>query len=259
MADAPSHHILGRPVARRVQSELRRQVAILPRAPKLAIIHASPDSAADTYVRLKQEFGASIGVEVEVLQPTVDQLAIAIDELNQDPEVDGIVIQLPLPYEVDSDALLARLLPSKDVDGLTPGSPFVTAGPRGTMELLAAYEVTVRGMKASLVGCGPLVGQPLLRQLEQAGAEVEVFTLERPIEREILQASQLIIGATGVQHIITSELVSADAVVVDATGVDVDPAVSRRPDIQVTPATGGVGPMTVAALFENLLDAIVSR
>ena len=224
-------------------------------APQLAIIHISPDPAADTYVRLKQRFGAAIGARVAVLSPAESEVAMVIDQLNADPAVNGIILQLPLPPRIDVEPLLARVTPAKDIDGLGPQSPFVTAGPRGIIELLAAYGIELNHAKAVVVGTGRLMGAPLVGLLGAAGAEVEVFNLERPIDLAIMRRAKLIISATGQPMTIASAMISPGSVVIDATGYDTDPALQQRTDIKITPLTGGVGPMTVAALFENLLDA----
>jgi methylenetetrahydrofolate dehydrogenase (NADP+)/methenyltetrahydrofolate cyclohydrolase len=250
--------IPGAPIARQIQDELRLRVAELPVRPRLAIVHLSPDRAADIYVGLKQRFGESIGVAVEVLRPATGELEAVIARLNTDPGIHGIIIQLPLPQDVSTLALLAQVDPVKDVDGLNPDSSFVTAGPRGIMELLAAYRVELSGARVALLGTGQLMGRRLQQLLVAAGAQVEAFNLERPPDPTVLRRSGIIIGATGQRFLITSRDVAAGSVVIDATGVDTDPALQRRDDIRITPTTGGVGPMTVAALFENLLEATVA-
>jgi methylenetetrahydrofolate dehydrogenase (NADP+)/methenyltetrahydrofolate cyclohydrolase len=249
--------LAGTPIAKQIQDGLRQRVGRLSVAPRLAIVHTSPDPAADTYVRLKSKFGAAVGVQVDVLRPDASELTATIDRLNADPAIHGIIVQLPLPPEVVTADIVAQVDPARDVDGLNPHSSFVTAGPRGIMELLDAYEVGISGARVVLVGAGRLMGEPLRRLLEVAGAQVDVFSLERPIEPSSVRKAAIIIGATGQRSIITSDMVSSGSVVVDATGVDTDPSLQQRDDIRITPSTGGVGPMTVAALFENLFDASV--
>jgi methylenetetrahydrofolate dehydrogenase (NADP+)/methenyltetrahydrofolate cyclohydrolase len=190
-----------------------------------------------------------------VQSPAVSELAAMIDRLNADPAVNGIIVQLPLPPGVDVELLLARITPAKDIDGLGLRSPFTTAGPRGIMELLEAHRLELTSTQAVVVGTGRLMGAPLVDLLRTAGADVEVFNLERPIDLAIMRRAKLIISATGQPMTIASAMISPGSVVIDATGYDTDPALQQRTDIKITPLTGGVGPMTVAALFENLLDA----
>lgn len=255
---AEARKLVGLPLARRIQNELRQRVKGLPTPPGLAIIHISPDSAADTYVRLKRRFGEAIGVSVKVLQPRVEELPATIERLNAQPDTNGIIIQLPLPEGAITTELLAAITPTKDIDGLGPTSPFVTAGPRGIMELLETYAVKLDGLQVALLGTGRLMGGPLLPLLLAAGAKVEAFDLEHPFQLAALHRAKLVIGATGQRHLITVDMIGPGTTVIDATGVDTDPALQQRDDIRITPTTGGVGPMTVAALFENLVVAAES-
>ena len=257
--DSNTLSLVGRPVAAAIKKRLKTDIANLEVKPKLAIIHISPDASADIYVHLKQRFGADIDASVEILRPPAGQLEATIARLNDDATVHGIIIQLPLPDALPTQTLLASVEASKDVDGLAPNSPFITAGARGIMELLAAYGVKLSDARVALVGTGALFGGPLRPCLEKTGAQLEVFDLKRPIDREIIRSCKIIIGATGEVGIITDKLVSPGAVVVDATGVDVAPEVRQRRDIRITPASGGVGPMTVAALFENLVEAAQAK
>lgn len=231
--------------------------------PKLAIIRTNPEPIVDSYMRLKREYGADILVDVEV--HTIDQaeaLAV-IAKLNDDPAVHGIIVQLPLPNPQQTDEILNAVAPQKDVDGLRTNAVLDAATPTAILWLLAGYNVELAGKHIVIVGQGRLVGKPLARMWRASG--LAVTTADRTTEDlpALLRQADVVVTATGVPHLIKADWLKIGAVVVDA-GVatdknglvgDIDPAVRARDDLTITPEKGGVGPLTVCALFENVIRA----
>lgn len=235
-------------------------------SPKLAIIVASDNPVIATYVRLKQRYGDDILVDVDVHTVPQAEVSARIDALNADASVHGIVVQLPLDDDTQTDSIVARIAPEKDVDGLGPRAVYHSATATAIDWLLAGYNVTLKGKKIALVGNGRLVGAPLASLWRAQGLDVTVYDDTSPSLAGVRDAS-LVVSATGVPGIITSELIALGAVVVDAgtaseNGVivgDVAADVRERTDITITPVRGGVGPLTIAALFDNVISAARAR
>lgn len=229
--------------------------------PRLAIVANVDNPVIDVYMRLKQDYGADILIDVEIHRVDSDSLADTISELNSRDDVQAIIVQLPLEDMSRADDILALVSPSKDVDGLSPNSNFDAATPIAINWLLAGYGVDLAGKKIALVGRGRLVGRPLERMWLDSGLDVSVF--EEGSDLLALKEYDLVVTAAGAPHIITSEMIRPGAIVVDAgtsseDGVvrgDVSPEVRQRDDLTITPEKGGVGPLTVAALFDNVIKA----
>jgi methylenetetrahydrofolate dehydrogenase (NADP+) / methenyltetrahydrofolate cyclohydrolase len=231
--------------------------------PKLAIVQVKDDPVINTYVRLKKRYGDDIGVAVESYHPTQSDVAAVIEGLNKDPEVHGIIVQLPLSDPSETDTIVNMVSPDKDVDALGKAPHFEPATPMAILWLLAGYNVDLRGKKVLLIGKGKLVGAPLEKILKNS--EVDVVVADRSTEdlqQETLGAD-VIITATGSPAILYPDMIKQGAVVVDAgvasedgkTVGDVAPELYERNDLTITPEKGGVGPLTVCALFENVIRA----
>ena len=230
--------------------------------PKLAIIRTNPDPVVDSYMKLKQEYGSDILIEVDV--HTIDQAdAIAkITELNADPTVHGIIVQIPIPDPVQTTEILDSVSPDKDVDGLAAKTTFDPATPMAINWLLSGYNIDIsHGQKLVIVGHGRLVGQPLARIWRASNLEVTIADRKTPDLGAVTREADVIICATGVPNLITKDMIKPNAVIVDA-GVatdkngligDVAQDVRELPDITITPEKGGVGPLTVCALFDNVI------
>ncbi len=229
--------------------------------PKLAIIRTNPDPIVDSYMRLKQGYGKDVGIDVDV--HTIDQAdAIAIiKQLNKDPLVNGIIVQIPLPDPDQTKEILNKVAKEKDVDGLRDNSDFEPATPMAINWLLAGYNIDLKGKNILIVGSGKLVGAPLSKEWKQQGLSVRVANLKTKDLKPLTLNADIIVCATGSPGLIKKEMVRPDAVIVDA-GVatdkngllgDVDPGVRDLPNIVITPEKGGVGPLTVCALFENVI------
>ncbi len=230
-------------------------------APRLAIIRTNPDPVVDSYMKLKQGYGNEIDIDVEVF--TIDQSKAleTITKLNKDNSIHGIIVQIPLPDKTQTDQILNAVVSAKDVDGLTENSKFDPATPMAINWLLAGFNIELRGKRIVIVGHGRLVGKPLLKIWRQSELNVEVADLKTQDLAELTLNADIIVCATGHAGLITKDMVKPNAVIVDA-GVatdkngligDVSSDVRDLPEITITPEKGGVGPLTVCALFENVI------
>lgn len=231
--------------------------------PKLAIIRTNPEAVVDSYMRIKKTYGEDILIDVEVHDIDQSEAKSKIEELNKDDSVHGIIVQIPLPDKSQTDEILNAVKASKDVDGLAEKSDFDAPTPVAISWLLAGYDVNLQGKKIIVVGKGRLVGSPLVKLWQNSGLAVEAVDKSTEDIATKLQNADIIVSATGVPGLITTNMVKPDAVIVDA-GVstdsngligDVAKEVRELPNITVTPEKGGVGPLTVAALFENVITA----
>jgi methylenetetrahydrofolate dehydrogenase (NADP+) / methenyltetrahydrofolate cyclohydrolase len=236
-------------------------------APRLAIIRTNPDPVVDSYMKLKQNYGADILVDVDV--HTIDQKeALArIAELNNDDSVHGIIVQIPLPDTSQTDEILNAVSADKDVDGLAKQTTFEPATPLAIDWLLAGYNVELNNKHIVIVGHGRLVGRPLAKMWQDSGLDVEVADKKVANLAEVTRRADVIVCATGVPGLIKKDMIKPDAVIVDA-GVatdknglvgDVSPEVRELESITITPEKGGVGPLTVCGLFENVIRSARRR
>lgn len=242
-----------------------RQVRALRQAshvyPKLAIVQTSDDPVIDSYVSLKRRYAADVLIDVEHYKIAQAELLATIDKLNSDETVHGIIIQLPLVNLDDTQAAVDAVAGDKDVDGLGSSAQFDPATPVAIDWLVNGYNVDVKQKKIAIVGAGRLVGAPLAKLWRGAGYDVTVFDNSSDITE--LNKYELIVSATGTPGLITSQLVQPGAVVVDAGTAaehgkivgDVADDVRERDDVTITPQKGGVGPLTIAALFDNVIRA----
>jgi len=239
---------------------LRQQYKI---QPKLAIIRTNPDPVVDSYMRIKQGYGKDILVDVDVYTIDQAQALETIRDLNNDVSVHGIIVQIPLPDRTQTDEILNAVLPGKDVDGLANKTKYDAPTPVAISWLLAGYDIDLTGKNIVVVGHGRLVGIPLVKMWSKSGIEATVITRSTTDIAPKLQTADIIVSATGVPGIIKAEMIKPDAVIVDA-GVstdsngligDVTQEVRDLPQITITPTKGGVGPLTVSALYENVITA----
>jgi len=257
----------GRELAGYIKERQARQVRALRQAwhvfPKLAIVQTTDNPVIDTYVRLKSTYGEDILIEVEVRQVEQAALAQTIRELNADESIHGIIVQLPLADPSETDEIVALIDPEKDVDGLGGKGSLTPATAMAIDWLLAGYNVALAGKEIAIVGNGRLVGAPLSKLWQTQGLDVHVYDDTTEDLTAALRSAQVIVTATGVPRLITSMMLQPSAVVVDAGTAseggqivgDLDPEVRERGDLTLTPEKGGVGPLTVAALFDNVITA----
>jgi len=231
--------------------------------PKLAIIQTIDDPVIDLYVRLKKRYGSDIQIEVVSYKIAQSEIRELIKKLNSDDSINGIIVQLPLSDASETDDIVNAVNPHKDVDALGEDASHDPATPLAINWLLAGYNIELRDRKIVLIGKGKLVGAPLYKQYKQLGYDVTVIDRSsEDMSLEVLNAD-IIITATGSPGIVHSDMIGEGAVVVDAgvasesgkTVGDLDADVYFRDDLILTPVKGGVGPLTVCALFENVITA----
>lgn len=257
----------GSEIANYVKERQVKQVRSIRQAkgiiPRLAIIQTTDNPVINTYVRLKKAYGEDIGVEVENFSVEQSEALQVIHGLNEREDVHGIIVQLPLTDPSGQREILNAVALEKDVDGLAEGTSFDPATPVAILWLLAGYNVELNGKKIIVVGQGPLVGAPLTHMLTVSGQDVAVADRSTKDLQSALLDADIVITATGSPALVKADYLKHKAVVVDAgvavesgqTIGDLDESVYAREDITVTPKKGGVGPLTVCALFDNVIKA----
>ena len=232
-------------------------------SPKLAIIKNGQNPVIDLYIKLKQQYGQDILIDVDIYDVAMDEIASTISKLNQDSSVHGMILQLPIEDPSRTDDFVNMIDPIKDVDGLNQASKFIPATAVAIDWLINGYGISLDNKKIVIVGNGRLVGAPLYKLWKGARYNVVVYDKSTDDLIEKVREADVIISATGSPRLITNEMLKNGAVVVDAGTAsedglvvgDVDDSIRERQDITITPKKGGVGPLTIAALFDNLLVA----
>lgn len=283
---SPTNCLLdGKALAKKITSELKEQVAAwhskIGRPPGLAVLMVGDNPASAVYVRNKETVCAKVGIaslgQHFPENTSQTELEQAIARLNQDSRVDGILVQLPLPNHLDAIALLHKIAPHKDADGLHPvnlgklmrgESGLRSCTPAGVMRLLAEYELDLEGKKAVVVGRSILVGKPLALMLLEQNATVTIAHSRTPNLAAVCQEADILVAAVGKPEIITKNMVKPGAVVIDV-GINRitnsegksklvgDVAFDSVVEVAsyITPVPGGVGPMTVAMLLSNTVES----
>lgn len=244
-----------------IKERQARQVRSLAKKPKLLIIRDSNNPVILKYVHLKQKYGEDIGVIVEdFYAQNPDEITAKIEDANKNPEISGIIIQLPLLDKSKTDELCNLIAPKKDIDGLGEHAKFDSATATAINWLLAGYDIELKDKKIAIVGRGKLVGAPLYKMFISSGYSVDLF--HRGSDLTKLKQYDIIITATGAPGLISNSMINSGAVVVDAgtaseDGVlkgDVADDIRNRNDLAaITPQKGGVGPLTITALFDHLI------
>lgn len=271
----------GKAIAANVRQHVAQQVAARQqagkRAPGLAVVVVGDDPASQVYVNNKHRACEQAGIlsfqhalPSHTSQQTLEAL---VDQLNDDPAVDGILVQLPLPESLDAEPILERIRPDKDVDGFHPFNigrlaqrmpALRPCTPKGIMTLLEQSGVKVRGLDATVVGASNIVGRPMALELMLAGATTTVcHRFTRDLEAHVRRAD-LVVVAVGKPSIVQGDWIKPGAVVIDV-GINRQENGKLKGDVGftaaaeraslITPVPGGVGPMTVATLLENTLAA----
>jgi len=283
--------LYSQPVREKIKEELGEKIKRLERQPVLAIVQSGNREDSSIYIKQKLKFGEEIGVQVRFKDLKIEKLKDRgeggiieeIKRLNEDKEVDGIIVQLPLPDGFDKEKVLESILISKDADGLVSGSKTIPATARAILKLLEYYEIEVRDKKVAIIGRSLLVGRPTAELLREKGALVSVCHRQTANMAEICRGSHILISAAGQAGLVTKDFVHPNQVVIDV-GINTPPPASQwtsptlgevgqtnitgprklvgdvnfaevEPIVaSITPVPGGIGPLTVACLFENLLD-----
>ena len=295
----------GNRVRDQIKSECRprveRVLAHAGRAPGLAVILAGNDPASQIYVRGKTKTADDLGIYNETIVPpasiTTDELLDLVRELNERPEIDGILVQLPLPAGVDSQRILLAVAPEKDVDGFHPCNiGLLSTGrkgpkpctPAGIIELLKRYEISMAGKKAVIVGRSDIVGKPMAMLLLQENATVTICHSRTRNLPEVCREAEILVAAIGRPAMLTAEYIQPGAVVIDVGQSriesraeaerifdparlpdfdkrgsllvgDVHPGDMARLSSAYTPVPGGVGPLTIAMLMSNTIESAERR
>lgn len=231
--------------------------------PKLSIIQCVDDPVINTYVRLKRAYGEAINIDVEDHKINQAHAKDLILKLNNDTTVNGIIIQLPIEDKNQTDELVNLVDPKKDVDSLGVNSDYEPATPMAILWLLAGYNINLKDKSILLIGRGKLVGAPLEKILKKSGYKVTVADRKTDNLKDLTLVADIIITATGSPAILYPNMVKQGVVIVDAgvasedgkTVGDVASEMYDRQDIVITPTKGGVGPLTICALFDNIIRA----
>ncbi len=264
----------GKALAARIRDDVATEVAELGHV-GLATVLVGDDPASDVYITHKHRAATEAGIDARDIRlpadtPEEDVLAL-VAELNADDEIDGVLVQVPLPAHIDETRVTYAVAPVKDVDGFHPvnagnlylGTPLhVPATPAGCMELLAAYDVDPTGREAVVIGRSEIVGRPVAMLLLQASATVTICHSRTADLAAQVRRADIVVAAVGVPGIVTPEMVKPGATVLDVgltrteDGIrgDVDPAVADVAGL-LTPMPGGVGPMTIAMLLRSAVKA----
>ncbi len=271
----------GKTLAQKIQQALKTEIQTLQpqigRSPGLAVLMVGDNPASAVYVRNKEKACEKIGMRSFgkhfPAQTSQEELTAVIQELNEDPNVDGILVQLPLPKHLDSVALLHTIAPEKDADGLHPvnlghlirgETGLRSCTPAGVMALLAEYNIDVAGKNAIVIGRSILVGKPLALMLLEKNATVTIAHSRTQNLAELTRQADIVVGAVGQPEMITADMVKPGAIVIDV-GInrvvdgsgkarlvgDVDFAGVAPIASYITPVPGGIGPMTIAILLQN--------
>jgi methylenetetrahydrofolate dehydrogenase (NADP+)/methenyltetrahydrofolate cyclohydrolase len=271
----------GKALGARLRADLAARIATLPFRPGLRVVRVGEDPASGVYVRNKDRAAAEAGFDSATIHlpesTTEAELLAEIARLNADPAVDGILVQLPLPAHIRAEAAIAAVDPRKDVDGFHPlnagrlaaGEPgLVPCTPRGVMHLLAEAGVTLRGARALVLGRSQIVGRPMAQLLLGADCTVTIaHSRTRDLPAECRRA-EILVAAAGRAEMVRGDWIAPGAVVIDV-------GINRLPDGKlvgdvayaealghagaISPVPGGVGPMTIACLLENTLEAALAR
>lgn len=272
--------ISGRKIADKVKQELKAEIEALADkgiTPGLAVIFVGDNPASEIYVRNKEASCRELAIDSKVvrLSEYISQAELleVIDELNHDNSVDGILVQLPLPNHIDTDAIMDAIDPAKDVDGihamnaglLMGGRPVsVACTPKGVLRMLKEADIRLAGANAVVVGRSNIVGKPMAMLLLNESCTVTICHSRTRNLAEICKGADILVAAVGLAKFITADMIKEGAVVIDV-GInrgddgkvvgDVDYDAAKEVAGYITKVPGGVGPMTIAMLMENTVEA----
>lgn len=270
----------GKLVSAKILEDLKKEVAELRKKPGITVVIVGEHPASMAYVASKEKKGREIGYNSNVIRLPENtskvELESIIDRLNKDPEVHGILVQLPLPKHLDADYFIEKINPEKDVDGFHPinmgklvtkTNPWaVPCTPKGVIELLKYYEIDPSGKNVVIVGRSNIVGKPLAQLFMNLDATVTVAHSKTKNLPEVTRQADILVSAVGKKNMITKDMVKKGAVVVDVGIIrdengklcgDVDFENVKNVASYITPVPGGVGPMTIAMLMKNTLELYI--
>ncbi len=260
-----------------IKQQVQNRIAQGIRPPGLAVILLGGNPASEIYVRHKRNACAEVGMISKSFSlpehTSQEDLLTQLDQLNEDKDIDGILVQLPLPAHIDSELVIERIVPHKDVDGFHPYNagrlslnlPLLRpCTSKGMMTLLAHTGISLVGLDAVMIGQSNIVGRPMALELSAAHATVTLCHIHTRHLADKIRCADIVVSAVGKAHLISGDWIKPGAIVIDA-GMnklanghlvgDVDFAEALKKASWITPVPGGVGPMTVASLLENTLQA----
>ncbi len=265
----------GKETAKKVRAEVKEEVKLLQHKPHLLVIWVGNDLASQTYVQSKEKACNSVGIEATTLHLSEDtsqrELIQTIQEANENPHIHAILVQMPLPNHLDEKEIINAIDPRKDVDGLHPVNQgklmlqmpgIIPATPKGIMRLIDNYCIDLTGKKVIVIGRSMLVGKPLSILMLQRSATVTMAHSKTKNLHELTKDMDVIVSAVGKPKLITADMVKEGAIVIDV-GInrvlgtivgDVDYLSVANKTSRITPVPGGVGPMTIACLLENVVE-----
>ena len=270
----------GKALSLKLKEQMKQRIEQLKQQginPKLVVVLVGGNSASQVYVRNKHKSCGEVGIESEVItmpeQTTQQELLEVVERLNQDETVDGILVQLPLPKQIDEKTVLRSILPEKDVDGFHPVNVgllsigdecFAPATPSGIIAMFQEYGIDIAGKNCVIIGRSNIVGKPMAALLLKNHATVTICHSKTEDLASYTRRADVVIVATGHRHTLTADMVKEGAVVVDV-GMnrneqgklcgDVDYEEVKEKASFITPVPGGVGPMTITELLENTIQA----
>lgn len=254
----------GKKIAEAIYARIKARVAALHRAPVLAIITCAPNFETQKYLALKQKKATEVGIEVKVIEMKPDDTTDTfIAQIHAEvPRCDGLIVQLPLPPHIDTEAVLQAIPTTHDVDALNTQTTAVHSPVVGAIEvILLHHEVPVIGAFVTIVGSGRLVGKPAYAWFTERGAHVSLVTKDTEHISNYTKTADIIVCGAGVPGLLKPDMIQGGACVLDA-GVsevggelrgDADPLCAEKAGL-LTPVPGGVGPITIAILLKNVVD-----
>ena len=274
--------INGKTLAKSIREEVKKRVEVLKndydKVPHLVVILVGEDPASQSYVKAKERACIAAGMKSTLLQKddtmTETELLELIQELNEDPDVHGILVQLPLPKHMDSNLVINTIRKEKDVDGFHPlniaalqigEKGILPATPKGIMTMLHSTGIEIKGKNALVIGRSNIVGKPVAALLLQEHATVTIAHSRTVDLKAVCLQADIIVAAVGRAHMVTADMIKPGAVVIDV-GVnrvgdklvgDVDFEAAKSVAAFITPVPGGVGPMTIASLLQNTVECFL--
>ncbi len=266
----------GKAISKKILDNIETQIKKLSIKPKLAVILVGNNPASQVYVRSKERAANQIGIEslaIELSAETTEEDLIQhIHILNEDKRINAILVQLPLPKHIDTNKILEKITPTKDVDGFHPyncGKLFsgqkpysIPCTPKGIIRLLDEYNINLEGLNATVIGRSNIVGKPIAQLLLQRNATVTTVHSKTKNIEQYTKNADLIVAAVGVANFLKADMVKENAIIIDV-GIsrisgrligDVDFEFVKEKASYITPVPGGVGPMTIAMLMDNTLE-----
>ena len=271
----------GKTLAENLRKNIANEVKQYSRPPGLAVLLVGDDQASQVYVRNKSRACVEVGFYSDQIHKsaniTQEELLSEVQRLNENNNIDGILVQLPLPSHIDANEIIEAIIPEKDVDGfssenvgkLSLNKPFISpCTPKGVIKMLDSIKCDLRGKDCVIIGASNIVGRPMAMEFLNAGATVQVCHKETKDIEQKAKSADIIVAAAGVANLVNSEWVKEGAVIIDVginrledgsmTG-DVDFDDVKDTVSAISPVPGGVGPMTIAVLLENTLTAYQAK